>query len=290
MTPVGGLSMVIHLFIISLYNKKKALMSLAIVLVVWGILTNSVLHSVKALLGDDSNIHYIFDWLEQCEPIQTPSNVNRVVLRVDDIQAFAWRETTLKMIDDALASNIPPVLAVIPTKLNEDPVISRYLKKNHCKIEIAQHGWNHQSDPPEFADLDENEAYQRIIEGRDVLEKITDFPIITFIPPHNIHSEGTGKALIKAGFIIISSEGEGYFDFTTSTYDSATNRLNPISEVVGQCKEGLSKKNICVVMLHPQDYTTNNEHDEEKYEMYSQLLSELNKLDASFVQMKDIFE
>ena len=290
MTPVGGLSMVIHLFIISLYNKKKALVSLAIILVVWGILTNSALHSVKALLGNDSNIHNILDRLERCEPIQTLSNENKVVLRVDDVQAFAWRETTMKMIDDALANNIPPVLGVIPAKLNEDVVISRYLKKNHCKIEIAQHGWNHQSDPPEFANLGEDEAYQRIIQGKSVLKEITDFSVITFIPPNNIHSEGTGKALIRAGFFIISSEGEGNFDFTTSTYDSATNRLNPISEVISQCKEGLNNKKICVVMLHPQDYTTNNKHDEEKYEMYSQLLSELNKLDASFVQMKDFVE
>ena len=288
MTPVGGLLMVVHLLIISLHNKKKALLSLAVILVVWGVLTNTVLHSVKALLGEGSNIHYLMDRLEQCKPLETTENKNKIVLRVDDVQAFAWRETTIKMIDEAMINNMPMVLGIVPAKLQEDSVITRYLKKNHCRVEIAQHGWNHQSNPPEFSELDEEEAYQLIIKGKAVLKKITDFSVVTFIPPHNIYSEGTRAALARAGFLIVSSEGESMFDFTTSTYNSSENRLNPVSEVVGQCKEGLNDNNLCVIMLHPQDYTTDNEHDDEKHENYLELLSELKKLDASFVVMKDI--
>jgi len=290
MTPVGGLSMVVHLLIISLYNKKKALLSLAAILVVWGVLTNTVLHSVKALLGEDSNIHYLMDRLEQCKPLETTEHKNKIVLRVDDVQAFAWRETTIKMVDEAVVNNMPMVLGVVPAKLREDPVITRYLKRNHCRVEIAQHGWDHQSNPPEFSELEEEEAYQRIIRGRAILKKITDFSIITFIPPHNIYSEGTRAALTRAGFLIVSSEGDSIFDFTTFTYDSSGNRLNPVSEVIKQCKEGLNDNNLCVIMLHPQDYTTDNEHDDEKYENYLELLSELRKLDASFVVMKDIIK
>lgn len=290
MTPFGGLSMLIHLLILSLQHKRKVLFSLVIILAVWGVLTVGTLHSIKALLGENSNIYYLLDRFEQCEPIQTSDGENKVVLRVDDIQAFAWRETTIKMVDEALANNMPMVLGVIPAKLQEDPIMSKYLKRNHCKIEISQHGWDHQSEPPEFTNLDEDAAYQRIIKGKAILQEITDFPIVTFIPPHNTYSEGTKKALERAGFLIISSEGSGVFDYTTSTYDSSKSALNPVSEVIDQCQEGLNKNNLCVVMLHPQDYTTNDQLDEEKYKKYSELLVELKKLNVSFVQMKDVIE
>ena len=288
MTPGGGLSMLFHLVVILIKQKKKRLVSVLIILVIFGIIGKQMLASTKTYLGKDSNINYAARLLERCEPIKIVSGKNQVVLRVDDIQAFTWRETAIKMIEDAFENEMLVVLGVIPAGLQDDKKIYEYLKSNYCNLEIAQHGWDHRDNPPEFVDMSEEAVYEAILKGKLVLQELTKDPIVTFIPPHNIYSKGTEIALGKASFKIISGEGEGDFDYTTSTYDFAKDELVPIPEIIGQCKDGLEKNNRCIIMLHPQDYATNGQLDEEKYKRYLDLLAELKKLDVSFVKMKDL--
>lgn len=269
---------------------KRSLLTIFIVLSVFGFTSFNAALAIKASLNEDSNIDYIVNLLYQCEPFQTNDSENMIILRIDDIQAFAWRDISIKMIDEAFGRNMPVVLGIIPKGLEEDKKILNYLKRNSCNIEIAQHGWENIDDPyaPEFGDLTEEEAYKRIIKGKAVLEKITDEPIITFIPPNNIYSAGTAIALEKTGFKIISSEGNEYFDYTATTYDFDVDSLTPVTEIINQCQKGLDKNNLCIIMIHPQDYAVEGKLDSEKYKNYLELLDELKKLNAGFVKMKDV--
>ena len=295
MTPFTGLTVIFHLIIIFIYKRRKVLVSFAIALIVFGIIGLNLSFSVKGLFGKDSNIRLaanLPEYLRQCKPFETNIGEKNIILRVDDIQASAWREVTIRMTDDALENSMPLVLAVIPEGIEEDDKLYRYLRSQRCNIELAQHGWDHNKDTggvaPEFGSLSKEEAYKRIIEGKAVMEKLADKPPVTFIPPNNYYSAGTAQALDKAGFINISSEGDQPFDYTSATFDSTKNELISVPEILERCIEGLNEKDLCVVMLHPQDYATDGVLDEEKYEMYSELLDELKKLNVSFVTMENL--
>ncbi len=271
---------------------KKRLASFFIGLSVFTLASISASFTIKNSLGEDSNLNYLALLFHRCEPLNYFKKEKNIILRIDDIQAFAWRDISIKMVNEAFKRKMPVVLAVIPVGLEKDRKIVNYLKKNLCNIEIAQHGWDNNiynnPDIPEFGELNEKEAYERIIKGKKVLQKITKDPIITFIPPNNIYSSGTAVALEKTGFKIISNEGSGYFDYTASTYDFEHHKLTKVTEVINECKEGLLRKNLCIIMLHPQDYATEGRLDEEKYKNYLKLLDELEKMDVGFVKIKDL--
>jgi hypothetical protein len=271
---------------------KKGIGSFITLLFVFSLVFSNGAVAVKKSFSYHSNINYILDLLYPCESFKTDPKENKVILRIDDIQAFYWRDLSIRMIEDAFKKEMPLVLGVIPVGLGKDRAIVNYLKRNSCNLEIAQHGLTHkifsESDVPEFKNLTESEAYERIIGGKGILEKITDESIVSFIPPNNIYSSGTESALKKAGFKIISAEGDGYFDYTTFTYDFKSDKYTPVSEIMNECQKAFKKNNLCVIMIHPQDYATDGELDKEKYKNYLELLDEVEKMDIEVVKMKDL--
>jgi len=217
-----------------------------------------------------------------------------VVLRIDDIQAFAWPSTTRMMIDDAASRNIPTVLGVIPNKLSLDVELVSFLRDRNCHYEIALHGFDHLSvgenqEIAEFEQLSYDQAYDRLARGLEELQVLVDKPIRTWIPPLNLHSTGTQAALGELGLDRWSTEGLQVWDYDASTYSYDTNALNQTDDVASDCEQSFEESDVCIIMLHPQDFTTNDFHDAEKYdEHYLALLDRLFEAGYSFGTFRDV--
>ena len=216
-----------------------------------------------------------------------------VILRLDDIQGHAWQDTQITMLDDVMKDDIPMSLGVIPKGLRGDKRIYYFLKRNRCKFEIAQHGWDHggqyDEESPEFVDLSKEDAYKRIMRGKKVLEKLVEGSITTFIPPNNAYSKGTAEALDIAGFTVLSAAKDSEYGYTVSTFDGSLKELTPISDVLDACEKSWVDGKTCIIMLHPQDYMTDNKLDRAKYENYFlPLLQGLSSLDADFITFEDL--
>lgn len=270
----------------------KNLLSFSIVISIIVFTSFSVSSVVKRIITNSEQVYYAASLFSHCEPIDQSFNQKKIVLRIDDIQAYGWQDIQIQMMDDALKQDVPLLLGVIPKQLKDDKELYYFLKRNSCNLEIAQHGWDHNittgGETPEFGNLTEEEAYQRIIKGKLILEKLVGGSLTTFIPPNNEYSEGTFSALNKIGFKIISSGGNEFFDYTTSTYNFDKETLTPISDVISECQEGLDKNDLCIIMIHPQDYATDGELDEVKYNNYTELLGDLKELNVSFVKLEDL--
>lgn len=286
--PIGGLTTVFHLIIIFLYQKSKAFVSLLTIMVVLAFSAIGLYGMVRLGTNDNSNYAYVKELLTYCQPVEIDKNKPMVVLRVDDVQAFTWREVSMKMIADAEERSIPLTLGVIPVGLDEDEELVTFLRSKRCFIEFAQHGWNHRDNPPEFANLSREEAIERINRGRKVLEKVTGEGMDVFIPPANKYSEGTKEALNELGFEIISGEGSEVYDYTGTTHDW-TNRQNvEVDKVIDGVKESISHKGYAIIMLHPQDYASGNSLDEEKYLQFQTLLDGLLAENVAIAALKDL--
>lgn len=228
-----------------------------------------------------------------CVPVVSSVSDRTVVLRIDDIQAYAWGETSQKMITDASMRGIPLTLGVIPLGLNEDVELVSFLKANACRVEFGLHGLTHHrgedAELPEFGIATKEEALVSIKEGQEILKTVSTEPVVTWIPPLNVHSEGTIEALDQLGFTHLSSEGKGALDYDSATFSYDTDSLLSPEKVVNSCKEAFEKSTHCIVMLHPQDFADGLIHNQEKYKRYYlDLLDAFFREGFTFARMKDI--
>ncbi len=216
----------------------------------------------------------------------------QVIVRIDDIQAYAMPHTTRRMIKEAMAREIPLVLGVIPKRLEQDRKLIAYLRRYQCNLEIALHGWENSVDGDynlaEFGQLDFDEALLRINKGQSVLKSIFGKEADTFIPPNNHYSFGTALALVRSEMPIVSSEGNGFFDYNASTFDFDKKELEPAEHVIKDCYRGYKERGLCVIMLHPQDFMTDDKPDKNKFRQFIYLLDGLQKAGAQFTTFTDL--
>jgi len=297
MIVIGGFYSLIHIIIIVVnkttkFIKMHKILSYVIIRIIVLLILFSVYSLASSAMEGSPNFSFCAKFFNQCKPTEQPINKNKIILRIDDIQAFIWTDVQKQMIKDSIKRDIPPVLGVIPFGIENDKEIYGFLQKKNCNLEIAQHGWDHSMNTfglaPEFSDLTREEAYERVMRGKPILERLAGKEVVTFIPPNNSFSHGSKMALADAGFKIISAEGSGQYDFSASTYDWGKGELNSVEKVLSACKEGLAKNNLCVIMTHPQDYAKNGILNKAKYGMFLVLLDKLIELDAMFVKASDL--
>ena len=128
------------------YSARLSIRAVVAGLSVCAIIGVSAIYVLMNALQGENNIDLLTTILVPCPdtPISTSSRM--VVLRLDDVQAYAYAPVTRQMMSDALAIHAPMVLAVIPKNLRDDAVTYKYLRANRCDFEFAVHGWDHHED------------------------------------------------------------------------------------------------------------------------------------------------
>lgn len=314
--PIFGLSLLISIGIILVHGILKVFKLLKIKeiayisafrkrpLVVMGesILTLAIIctlcfglyfYIIHLAISDDRNNLAIAEfYLDECTPVVEAVKSDRmVILRLDDVQAYGWTEISIQMMNDAQDRKMKVVAGVIPSQLDKDFRVRSYLKKNLCNIEIAMHGYTHNmhddSAPTvgEFGAVSADVAREKIRLATKELNTVTHDPIYTFIPPQNDMSAEAESVLSEFGIRYLSSEGKGIYD-----YDASTWKGNTGAQALAQCEKTFeSGDKLCVIMLHPQDFS-NDDHqlDPVKYQEYVTLLNGIEGIGATVVGFEDI--
>jgi hypothetical protein len=296
MIPTGGISLFVHLLIntfFSLMRYPRKALPLVVIFGVAAVIFISGRAAIVNSLGENNNFQLIQESLSACKPITQAYSENKIVLRVDDIQANAYKPMTEAMIKDAQRYNMRLVLGIIPKNLLQDKKMVRFLKKNSCNLEAALHGWAHLTDEEddlfEFEEMGIEDARSKIQEGEKILEDIFATQIVTFIPPGNKLSEETEEVLNEEGFKYISSGYVGgKFDMTAGTFDFPSKSLISNDEILERCEAKFGKEEPCIIVMHPQDYMTEGKPDTEKYRSYIDLLDRLRKKNVYSVTFSEL--
>lgn len=284
--PQTGALFIVHAIIVSIKWVRRHPASALIVLNVSALVFLSTWQVLSLSIEDRSTLAFVGGIFTSCEYQPDSLNKNTIILRLDDVESYTWGVTEM-MITDTLNRGIPLTLGVIPLHLENNSGLVDLIQDRRCDLEIALHGWNHRGDIPEFSGIGKGVAFDKLKRGKMYLEELFGVEVITFIPPQNVISRKAEGALSAAGFKILSSEGVDYLDYDVSTYDFPNKRVVPTSEVIEKCTDAFIEDNVCVIMLHPQDYATDEVLDTEKYTEYTLLLDELEKLDTSFITFKN---
>jgi len=246
---------------------RRQWISLGIVSVVAGLCVGYYLYLFTATIDPvDNNFIVAYDALHRCAPREPEARPHTVVLRLDDVQAFGWSELSARMIADAHARDLPIVAGVIPYGLAENRRLVRVLQHHHCALELAIHGYTHNTEgssysetgAAEFAHLSYREAAERLALATAALtELFPHYHPTTFIPPQNLLSPSAERALRESGVSVISREGKRQFDYDATTWDFDAGAFVPADEVIATCDAHFARgDDLCTIMLHPQDFAT----------------------------------
>lgn len=210
-----------------------------------------------------------------------------IILRVDDIQGFVLRDIQKEIINDSLDRGYTMTLGVIPSGLIEDRELLRFLIDRRGKIEIALHGLDNEFN--EFNSLSYEDALEKIEDGLAFLSFLEPH-IITFIPPNNEYSESTFKVLNEKGILLSAGYWNSEYGFNATTYNWDDKEIVSYEEILNECKKSLDENGLCVVMIHPQDFATDDVIDNEKYDNYLRFLDGIEGLDANVINFRDLAE
>jgi predicted deacetylase len=248
----------------------------------------SLIGTLRSIEAQNSDLSY-------CYPSKPKEPT--IIIRMDDIGAWNRFDSSKILIDTLLDRDIDVVLGVIPYNLEKDERVVSWLMKlrDDNRVEIALHGYNHEQN--EFKDLYTSQASSKINEGKSILAKIIGTNPTTFIPPYNEYSIHLRKALKDNKISFFSAKENEYeidgsiisLGYTARTYEFDEERFIPNSEVISDCKSSLYDKNLCIILMHPQDYTIQGQDtiDEQLFTEYIELLDELEKLNAEFKTFED---
>jgi hypothetical protein len=242
-----------------------------------------------------------------CTPLENRTTSEKmIVLRLDDVQSYGWHDISMRMMTDALERKLPVVAGVIPKESASNPDLNEFFARNGCNLEVALHGYDHQRTDAttyqpdyynaegahfaEFASLTTTEAHARIARGLAEISGLSSQEVLTFIPPEHMLSPEAELALHRFGIHLISGGSGAFYDYHAYTWDGSTDTYVSATTVMNTCWERFDAgENLCVIMLHPQDYARDDGSlHTERYTDYLKLLNLITISDTSVVTFKEV--
>lgn len=298
---ITNITFLFHIVVVALNAIRKFVLKFS--KITWSILVSALviggvgwlyMTAFLQIQFDNPSLSSLITYIDPCEPLDTRVTDKKIILRLDDVQAGAYRSESVSMIRESLDRDMPIVAGVIPKDLNTDSDVVNFLKKNECNIEIAQHGFDHKRKADkshEFENVNYDEANTQYKEGKKILEYTFSQSIDTFIPPGNRISSDATRAFLDNGYSILSTEGEKKYDYDVSTYDWVEKTLNTTDTIIQKCDKTFETTDVCIIMLHPQDYTIGSEFIDVSQDNFTELLDALNKReDLSFTTFRDYYK
>ncbi len=294
----------------SLVIKKKRIVSqgiasICIVLFSFaacGLLYSSFIHG--AFADEQNNYTKASEYFTTCEStIKRTISDKKIILRLDDVQAYGWTDISIKLMEDAVKQGFPIVAGVIPNNIQTDPKLNHFFKAQHCNIEIAIHGFTHEvagdfgdtegdngETTGEFELIGEHVARRKLEQAVSALALLPETTIATFIPPQNKISQSALAVMPEYGVSYVSSEGAGPYDYDASTWNYVTGEFVKSKDVIEKCDAVFaSGDTLCVIMLHPQDFSLADQNlNQAHYREYLWLLGEIKRRDVSVVRFIDL--
>ena len=221
-----------------------------------------------------------------------------LVIRVDDIQDFAFREAQLFLLNESIVNQIPLSLALIAGMFGEDRETVQAVKLAVSSgSEVAVHGWKHE----DLAKLSFGEQVALLSRSRSQIEEILDYDVEVLVPPMFSFDENTLAAMSEEGYTIVSTLTDyaepGLLSkvlslpatIELSDFSAGTWSMKSLDSVKAEISRSIKKYGFAVIVTHPQEFLNDGELNQVNTELYRALLTTL-KEDYSFETLERLGE
>jgi len=224
---------------------------------------------------------------------------NCVAFRLDDIMDYKKTDVQIQIISTFIENDVPLTMGITGNKFGQDVKLTDFIKeqlKNSDKLEIANHGWNHES----FNQYTRNYQSTLINQTNSKLFEIFGVLPTVFIPPFNNFEKTTIGALQDNNMTHMSSailkdsppyplSNETFYRFpagtSTGTVDEwlGTYLVLPHTVTFTGIEQSLSKYGFAVVMMHPKEFSI------QQYDDFSDEINweQIHELELLIKQIQD---
>lgn len=210
-----------------------------------------------------------------------------LVIRVDDIQDFAFREAQLFLLNESIINQVPLSLAVIVGMFGEDGGIVQTVKLAVSSgSEVALHGWKHE----DLTKLSFGEQVALLSRSRSQIEEILDYDVEVLVPPMFSFDENTLAAMHIEGYDIISTVAD-YVEpglmsnvislpatIELSDFSDGIWNMKSLDSIKAEISRSVQKYGFAVILTHPQEFLNDGELNQVNMELYRALLNTLKEV------------
>jgi peptidoglycan/xylan/chitin deacetylase (PgdA/CDA1 family) len=205
-----------------------------------------------------------------------------VVIRVDDIQDYAFRQGQLFLLWHSIANNIPLSLAIIVGDFGTDKELFDAMT---CTIqmgsEVTVHGWEHEN----LAELPLIQQQEILLNARKRLKEVLGADATILVPPMFSYNNDTVTAMQATGFKMISgiadTHEKGYIarevvsipaTVELSILENQTWHIKPVDQVMEELDASIAVHGFAVIVTHPAEFLKDGAIDEEATATYDDLV------------------
>jgi peptidoglycan/xylan/chitin deacetylase (PgdA/CDA1 family) len=212
-----------------------------------------------------------------------------VVIRVDDIQDYAFHEAQLFLLEDSVKNNIPLSLAVIPGMFGQDKEVVEATKLAiNLKSEVTAHGWKHE----DLSALSSEMQAELLRQARSRINLILNYDTRVLVVPMYKFNQETIAAMSETDYDIISSfidqTEPGLFSkiksipgtVNLSSYSANVGNswnMKSVDSTKDEIATSVKKYRYAVVVTHPQEFLTNGELNPANKDTYQALTAFLKE-------------
>lgn len=221
-----------------------------------------------------------------------------VVIRVDDIQDFAFREAQLFLINKSITNEVPFSLAIIAGLFGQDNDLVESVKLATTQgTEVTVHGWEHE-DLTAFS-LEEQSAL--LSRSRSRIKEVLGYDADVLVPPMFSFNEDTLTAMRDENYNVISTfidlQSPGLIGNTVSIpatvelsdFAEGTWRMKSFEAIMAEISKSIHRYGYAVIVTHPQEFICGGELDPVNMDIFCLLLKTL-KEDYLVKTLKDVGE
>lgn len=221
---------------------------------------------IAVLLAVSVSIIFIFN------AQASPKGCNCVAFRLDDVQDYYLHDVQVGVMNEFAKRDLVLTVGVIGNYFGDDQKIVSYVKEGAAagRLEIANHGWNHES----FIAFSEEEQSSLMNQTNTKLSDLLGFRPVGFLAPYNTVNSDTFNAAKENNILYISAnmtmdrppyrERDGLYHYpetamTGNLNDDDTQWLGFDHETtMKEIRQSVRDYGFAVVNLHPQEFSARN--------------------------------
>jgi hypothetical protein len=209
-----------------------------------------------------------------------------LVLRVDDIQDFAFRDGQFFLLNWSRENNLPLSLAVITGMFGEDLELVNAVKLAvRFGSEVGVHGWKHE----DLAGLEFHEQMHVLFQAKNRIKELLGLEPKLLVPPGFSFNEATVSAMREESYRIISTCVD-YHDPSTflgirnipatveaSVLVDGVWKMKSPESLIEEIEESFDCYGYTVIVTHPQEFISNGTLVKDRADSFVGLLNDLSK-------------
>jgi peptidoglycan/xylan/chitin deacetylase (PgdA/CDA1 family) len=209
-----------------------------------------------------------------------------LVVRVDDIQDFAFKDAQLFLLNYSVENKLPLSLAVITGQFGLDTEIVGATRSAIASgSEVTVHGWQHEN----LAELSLIEQMRVLSEAKTRLKEVLNVSTTILTPPMFSFNNETLTAMKREGYTILSTSSDlhdagivaGIINIPAtvelSDFANGTWAMKSKDLLNFELKGSVQTNGYAVLVTHPQEFIKNGVLDKETVTAFIALIQDLQK-------------